>query len=99
MCSRWSPSTETAKPPLTGTPRYPSPDQCPGDGDALLRRPLLRAAAWLYPAATSVDVLATANHYLLNVITAPGVALLPRFARRLGLVHGGSPRCCGPLAG
>jgi len=73
---------------------------------ALLRRPLLRAAAWLYPAATSVDVLATANHYLLDVITAPGVvllayaiALLPRFARRLGLVHGGSPRCGGSLAG
>jgi hypothetical protein len=73
---------------------------------ALLRWPLLRAAAWLYPAATSVDVLATANHYLLDVITAPGVvllayaiALLPRFARRLGLVHGGSLHCGGPLAG
>jgi hypothetical protein len=73
---------------------------------ALLHRPLLRAAAWLYPAATSVDVLATANHYLLDVITAPGVvllayaiALLPRFARRLGLVHGGSLRRGGSLAG
>jgi hypothetical protein len=73
---------------------------------ALLRRPLLRAAVWLYPAATSVDVLATANHYLLDVITAPGVvllayalALLPRFARHLGLVHGGSLGPCGSLAG
>src|SRR5215469_9173520 len=73
---------------------------------ALVRRPLLRAAAWLYPAATSVDVLATANHYLLDVITAPGVvllayamALLPRFARRFGLVHGGSLRRGGSLAG
>jgi hypothetical protein len=72
---------------------------------ALVRQPLLRAAAWLYPAATSVDVLATANHYLLDVITAPGVvlvayaiALLPRFARHRGLIHGGSLRRCGPLA-
>src|SRR5262249_11251000 len=73
---------------------------------ALVRRPLLRAAAWLYPAATSVDVLATANHSLRDVIAAPGVvllayaiALLPRFARRLGLVHGGSLRRHGSLAG
>ena len=73
---------------------------------ALVRRPLLRAAAWLYPAATSVDVLATANHYLLDVITAPGVvllayavALLPRFARRRGLVHDGSLRRRGSLPG
>jgi PAP2 superfamily len=66
---------------------------------ALARRPVLRAAAWLYPVATAVDVLATANHYLLDVITAPGVvllayaiALLPGFARRLGLAHGGALR-------
>jgi hypothetical protein len=44
--------------------------------DVLLRRSWLRAAAWLYPAATVADVLATANHYLLDVITAPGVLLL-----------------------
>jgi hypothetical protein len=59
---------------------------------ALLRHPALRAAAWLYPAATVADVLATANHYLLDVITAPTVLLLayaiaasPALARRLGL--------------
>jgi hypothetical protein len=57
---------------------------------ALLRHPALRAAAWLYPAVTVADVLATANHYLLDVITAPGVLLLayaivaaPALARRL----------------
>jgi hypothetical protein len=43
---------------------------------AVVRRPLLRAAVWLYPVATVVDVLATANHYLLDVITAPGLLLL-----------------------
>jgi hypothetical protein len=42
----------------------------------MIRRPALRAAVWLYPAATIVDVLATANHYLLDVITAFGVVLL-----------------------
>jgi PAP2 superfamily protein len=59
---------------------------------ALLRHPALRAAVWLYPAATVADVLATANHYLLDVITAPAVLLLayaiaaaPALARRLGL--------------
>ena len=73
---------------------------------ALARRPLLRAAAWLYPVATAADVLATANHYLLDVITAPGVVLLayaiaflPRFARRRGLVRGGGPGRGGPLVG
>jgi hypothetical protein len=43
---------------------------------AVVRRPLLRVAVWLYPVATVVDVLATANHYLLDVITAPGLLLL-----------------------
>lgn len=43
---------------------------------AVLRHPLLRAAVWLYPVATVVDVLATANHYLLDAITAPGLLLL-----------------------
>jgi hypothetical protein len=73
---------------------------------ALLRRPVLRAAAWLYPAATAVDVLATANHYLLDVITAPGVvllayaiALLPRFVRRHGWVRSGGAGGCGSPAG
>ncbi|HEY7361023.1 MAG TPA: phosphatase PAP2 family protein [Streptosporangiaceae bacterium] len=60
---------------------------------ALLRRPALRAAVWLYPAVTVADVLATANHYLLDVITAPAVLLLayaiaasPALARRLSLL-------------
>jgi PAP2 superfamily len=42
----------------------------------LVRRPVWRAALWLYPAATIADVLATANHYLLDVILAPAVLLL-----------------------
>jgi hypothetical protein len=57
---------------------------------AMIRRPALRAVVWLYPAATIVDVLATANHYLLDVITAFGVVLLayaivlsPVLARRI----------------
>jgi hypothetical protein len=57
---------------------------------AVVRRPLLRAALWLYPIATVTDVLATANHFLLDVITAPGlvllgyaVALTPALARQL----------------
>ncbi|HXZ77585.1 MAG TPA: hypothetical protein VEH31_42865, partial [Streptosporangiaceae bacterium] len=44
------------------------------------------------PAVTVADVLATANHYLLDAITAPAVLLLahaiaasPALARRLGL--------------
>jgi PAP2 superfamily len=57
----------------------------------LLRRyRLLRLAAWLYPVATVMDVLATANHYLLDVITAPlilllgyAIAAIPPHARRL----------------
>ncbi len=43
---------------------------------AVVRRPLLRVVVWLYPLATVTDVLATANHYLLDVITAPGLLLL-----------------------
>jgi hypothetical protein len=43
---------------------------------ALVRRPLLRALLWLYPAATIADILATANHYVLDVLTAPGLVLL-----------------------
>jgi len=58
---------------------------------ALLRRHrVLRLAVWLYPVATVLDVLATANHYLLDVITAPLILLLayataaiPPHARRL----------------
>jgi hypothetical protein len=57
---------------------------------ALLPRRWQRVAVWLYPAATVADVLATANHYLLDVITAPGVLLLgyaiastPALTRRL----------------
>jgi hypothetical protein len=61
-------------------------------GPLLRHHPVLRAAARLYPAATIADVLATANHYLLDVITAPGVLLLayavaaaPALARRPGV--------------
>jgi hypothetical protein len=43
---------------------------------ALVRHPALRAAAWAYPALTALDVLATANHYWLDVITAWGVLVL-----------------------
>jgi PAP2 superfamily len=43
---------------------------------ALVRRPLLRALLWLYPAATIADILATANHYVLDVLTAPGLVLI-----------------------
>lgn len=42
----------------------------------MIRRPALRAAVWLYPVATTIDVMATANHYLLDAIAAPGVVLL-----------------------
>jgi len=42
----------------------------------VVRKPLLRALVWLYPFVTSVDVLATGNHYLLDIITAPGLLLL-----------------------
>jgi hypothetical protein len=31
---------------------------------------------WLYPALAVIDVLATANHYWLDVITATGVLAL-----------------------
>jgi PAP2 superfamily len=61
---------------------------------ALVKRPALRAALWIYPALTVLDVLATANHYWLDVITATGVlalayalaaslALARRYRRRL----------------
>jgi hypothetical protein len=42
----------------------------------LRRHRVLRLAVWLYPVATVADVLATANHYLLDVITAPAILLL-----------------------
>jgi hypothetical protein len=42
-------------------------------GTALVRRPVFRALLWLYPAATITDVLATANHYLLDAVTAVGL--------------------------
>jgi PAP2 superfamily len=45
-------------------------------GAALIRRPALRVLLWLYPAATIVDILATANHYVLDVLTAPGLLVL-----------------------
>ena len=43
---------------------------------AMLRRPLWRILVWAYPALTALDVLATANHYMLDVIAAPVVLLL-----------------------
>jgi hypothetical protein len=56
----------------------------------VVHKPLLRVVVWLYPVVTIVDVLATGNHYLLDIITAPGllllgyaVALTPAFVRRL----------------
>jgi hypothetical protein len=59
---------------------------------SVLRRPALRLLVWLYPVATILDVLATANHYWLDVILAPGVLVLaygiaaaPMLARRYGL--------------
>jgi hypothetical protein len=42
----------------------------------MLRHRVLRVAVWLYPAATIADVLATANHFVLDVVTAPGLLLL-----------------------
>jgi len=55
---------------------------------ALARRRTWRAAVWAYPAATTIDVLATANHYALDAIAAPAVlalgyaaAALPALAR------------------
>jgi PAP2 superfamily len=61
----------------------------------LRRHRVLRLAVWLYPAATVADVLATANHYLLDVITAPVILLLgyaiacilPALLRRLAARH------------
>lgn len=62
-----------------------------------LRTPALRALVWLYPAVTVLDVLATANHYWLDVITAPavlvlayGIAAVPEYIRRHGLRRPGS---------
>jgi hypothetical protein len=56
----------------------------------VVRKPALRVLVWLYPLVTITDVLATGNHYLLDIITAPGllllgyaVALAPGFLRRL----------------
>ena len=36
----------------------------------LYRHRVLRVLVWLYPVATTLDVLATANHYLLDIILA-----------------------------
>ena len=46
----------------------------------MLRHRVLRVAVWLYPAATIADVLATANHFVLDVVTAPGLLLLAYLA-------------------
>jgi len=42
----------------------------------VVRKPRWRVLVWLYPVATITDVLATGNHYLLDIITAPGLLLL-----------------------
>jgi hypothetical protein len=59
---------------------------------SVLRQPALRLLVWLYPLATILDVLATGNHYWLDVVLAPGVLVLayaiaaaPAQARRYGL--------------
>jgi hypothetical protein len=56
----------------------------------VVRKPALRVLVWTYPFVTALDVLATGNHYLLDIITAPGllvlgyaVALTPALVRRL----------------
>jgi hypothetical protein len=56
----------------------------------VVHKPVLRVLVWTYPFVTAVDVLATGNHYLLDIITAPGllvlgygVALTPAFIARL----------------
>jgi PAP2 superfamily len=61
-------------------------------GALFWRHPVLRAVVWLYPVATALDVLSTANHYMLDVITAPAVVVLgyaiaeaPALARHAGL--------------
>ena len=58
-------------------------------GALFWRHPVLRVVVWLYPVATVLDVLSTANHYMLDVVTAPavvvlgyGIALAPSLARR-----------------
>jgi hypothetical protein len=45
-------------------------------GALLHRHRILRVVVWLYPIATVADVLATANHYWLDVIAAPGLLAL-----------------------
>lgn len=65
----------------------------------LLRRyRVLRLFVWLYPVATVMDVLATANHYLLDVITAPlilllgyALAMIPPQVRRVVSSHRAGP--------
>ena len=50
---------------------------------ALVHRPALRAALCAYPALTVLDVLATANHYMLDVLTAPALLVLAYAAPKL----------------
>jgi hypothetical protein len=60
----------------------------------VVHKPVLRVLVWMYPFVTATDVLATGNHYLLDIITAPGllvlgyaVALTPALVRRLRRSH------------
>jgi hypothetical protein len=62
---------------------------------ALLHRRLWRILVWAYPALTTLDVLVTANHYMLDAVVAPVVLLLgygaaaalPVLARRTRLTR------------
>jgi hypothetical protein len=73
---------------------------------ALVKRPLARATLWIYPALTVADVLATANHYWLDVLTAVGVLALAYIlaaalerARRRGVKRWPWRRPAGPRHG
>jgi hypothetical protein len=63
---------------------------------ALVHRPAMRAALWAYPALTVLDVLVTANHYMLDVLTAPALLVLAYAAPKLRMLvcrrRGTAPR-------
>ena len=63
---------------------------------ALVHRPALRAALCAYPALTVLDVLATANHYMLDVLTAPALLVLayatPKLRTLVRYRRGTAPR-------
>jgi len=73
---------------------------------SLARRRRWRAAVWAYPMLATVDVLATANHYLLDAVTALAVlalayataAALPALAPLLRLPAAARPPAGEPCA-